>query len=293
MEWINSIRSPNLTIFFQYITWLGYKDFLFLFVPFCYWFFDRKVFGIFTLFVFIGAFINTYLKDFFQDPRPDTLLNIDPWSSTIDLSYGFPSGHAQLAIVIWGYLFLNTQNIFLKILCVFLIVTISFSRIYLGVHDVADVVGGIIIGLFLIYALTVLLSSKGEWLRNQSNWKHFLIYSTLILLFYLIWPIEESRIVALALGNLIIGFWLGQKIDEEYFSFKSPEKLLIKMLSATIALVGFIQINNFLEQTLEVLQLNHNIEAIVSSLILGLYISIIAPFVLSMIKLQVKRKNLN
>ncbi len=132
MEWINSIRSPNLTIFFQYITWLGYKDFLFLFVPFCYWFFDRKVFGIFTLFVFIGAFINTYLKDFFQDPRPDTLLNIDPWSSTIDLSYGFPSGHAQLAIVIWGYLFLNTQNIFLKILCVFLIVTISFSRIYLG-----------------------------------------------------------------------------------------------------------------------------------------------------------------
>ena len=293
MEWINSIRSPNLTIFFQYITWLGYKDFLFLFVPFCYWFFDRKVFGIFTLFVFIGAFINTYLKDFFQDPRPDTLLNIDPWSSTIDLSYGFPSGHAQLAIVIWGYLFLNTQNIFLKILCVFLIVTISFSRIYLGVHDVADVVGGIIIGLFLIYALTVLLSSKGEWLWNQSNWKHLLIYSTLILLFYLVWPIEESRIVALALGSLIIGFWLGQKIDEEYFSFKSPEKLLIKMLSSTIALVGFIQINNLLEQTLEVLQLNHNIEAIVSSLILGLYISIIAPFVLSMIKLQVKRKNLN
>jgi len=293
MEWINSIRSPNLTIFFQYITWLGYKDFLFLFVPFCYWFFDRKVFGIFTLFVFIGAFINTYLKDFFQDPRPDTLLNIDPWSSTIDLSYGFPSGHAQLAIVIWGYLFLNTQNIFLKIFCVFLIITISFSRIYLGVHDVADVVGGIIIGLFLIYALTILLSSKGEWLKNQSNWKHFLTYFTLILLFYLVWPIEESKIVALAQGSLIIGFWLGQKIDDEYFSFKSPEKLLLKIMSAIIALVGFIQINKFLEQILEVLQLNHNIEAIVSSLILGLYISIIAPFVLSMIKLQVKRKNLN
>ena len=293
MEWINSIRSPNLTIFFQYITWLGYKDFLFLFVPFCYWFFDRKVFGIFTLFVFIGAFINTYLKDFFQDPRPNTLLNIDPWSSTMDLSYGFPSGHAQLAIVIWGYLFLNTKSIFGKIFFVFLIVTISFSRIYLGVHDVADVVGGIIIGLFLIYALTVLLSSKVEWLRNQSNSKHFLIYFSLILLFYLFWPIEENRTVALALGSLIIGFWLGQKIDEKYFSFKSPEKLITKMLSTTIALVGFIQINKLLEQALEVLQLNHNIEAIVPSLILGLYISIIAPFVLGVINLQVKREKLN
>ena len=66
MEWVNSIRGPNLTIFFQYITWLGYKDFLFLFVPFCYWFFDRKIFSTFTLFVFISALINAFLKDLFQ-----------------------------------------------------------------------------------------------------------------------------------------------------------------------------------------------------------------------------------
>ena len=71
MDWVNSIRSPGLTLFFQYITWLGYRDFLFLFIPFCYWFFDRKIFGIFTLFVFIGALTNTYLKDLFQDTRPD------------------------------------------------------------------------------------------------------------------------------------------------------------------------------------------------------------------------------
>jgi len=149
MEWINSIRSPNLTIFFQYITWLGYKDFLFLFVPFCFWFFDRKVFGTFTLFVFISALINTYLKDFFQDPRPDVILNIDPWASPVDLSYGFPSGHAQLAVVIWGFLFLNTKNIFLKILLIFLILTISFSRIYLGVHYPFDILGGMFWGVFV------------------------------------------------------------------------------------------------------------------------------------------------
>ena len=102
-----------------------------MFVPFCYWFFDRKVFGIFTLFVFISALINAYLKDFFQDPRPALLLNIDPWASPVDLSYGFPSGHAQLAVVIWGYLFLNTKNIFLKILFIFLFLQFLLVESYL------------------------------------------------------------------------------------------------------------------------------------------------------------------
>ena len=286
MEWVTSIRTPQLTTFFQYITWLGYKDFLFLFIPFCFWFFDRKVFGIFTLFVFISALINTYLKDFFQDPRPDALLNIDPWASTIDLSYGFPSGHAQLAIVIWGFLFLNTKNIFLKILFTFLIITISFSRIYLGVHDISDVIGGIIIGLISIFLLNNLLGNKGAWIRNQSNLMHCLIYLCFFSLFYLAWPLEENRIVAVALGSLIMGFWTGQTINRKYFNFESPKNLLLKILSAILAVFGFIQLNKNIDQILEIIQLSHSIETMASSLLLGLYISLIAPFILSLMRLQ-------
>ena len=165
MDWVNSFRSPGLTVFFQYITWLGYRDFLFLFIPFCYWFFDRKIFGIFTLFVFIGALTNTYLKDLFQDSRPDILLNIDPWATHAELSYGFPSGHAQLAVIIWGYLFQQTKNLYLKIFFTFLIISICFSRIYLGVHDVPDVLGGVFLGLVSLFLLNYLLSSKFDWLR--------------------------------------------------------------------------------------------------------------------------------
>ena len=291
MEWINSIRSPNLTIFFQYITWLGYKDFLFLFVPFCFWFFDRKVFGTFTLFVFISALINTYLKDFFQDPRPDVILNIDPWASPVDLSYGFPSGHAQLAIVIWGFLFLNTKNIFLKILFVFLILTISLSRIYLGVHDISDVIGGIIFGLISIFLLNVLLGDKGSWIRNLSNLKHFLIYLSCILLLYLTWPDGEDKIVSVALGSLVIGFFIGQIIDIKYFNFESPQNLAFKILSTILALAGFIQLNRSVDQILEIINFNHSVEVAASSLVIGLYISLIAPLILSFLQLQTKKVN--
>ena len=291
MEWINSIRSPNLTIFFQYVTWLGYKDFLFLFVPFCFWFFDRKVFGTFTLFVFISALINTYLKDFFQDPRPDVILNIDPWASPVDLSYGFPSGHAQLAIVIWGFLFLNTKNIFLKILFVFLILTISLSRIYLGVHDISDVIGGIIFGLISIFLLNVLLGDKGSWIRNLSNLKHFLIYLSCILLLYLTWPDGEDKIVSVALGSLVMGFFIGQIIDIKYFNFESPQNLAFKILSTILALAGLIQLNRSVDQILEIINFNHSIEAAASSLVIGLYISLIAPLILSFLQLQTKKVN--
>ena len=291
MEWINSIRSPNLTIFFQYITWLGYKDFLFLFVPFCFWFFDRKVFGTFTLFVFISALVNTYLKDFFQDPRPDVILNIDPWASPVDLSYGFPSGHAQLAVVIWGFLFLNTKNIFLKILFILLILTISFSRIYLGVNDISDVIGGIIFGLISIFLINVLLGDKGSWIRNLSNLKHFLIYLSCILLLYLTWPDGEDKIVSVALGSLVMGFFIGQIIDIKYFNFESPQNLAFKILSTILALAGFIQLNRSVDQILEIINFNHSVEAAASSLVIGLYISLIAPLILSFLQLQTKKVN--
>ena len=169
MEWILSIRSPTITPLFQYITWLGYSDFLFLFIPFCYWFCDRKIYGALPQFVFISALVNSLAKSFFQDPRPDNSLNIDPWLNTFDPSFGFPSGHAHLAVVIWGFIFLKSNNIFIKAVAMFLLVSVSFSRIYLGVHDIGDVIGGMILGIISLLFIELLLKNKLFLFRKKAQ----------------------------------------------------------------------------------------------------------------------------
>ena len=288
MEWILSIRSPQLTTFFQYITWLGYRDFLFLFIPFCYWFLDRKIFGIFPLFVFISALVNAYLKEFFHDPRPDSVLNIDPWLDTLDPSFGFPSGHAQLAIVIWGFLMLRSKNTWIRSIFIFLMITVSFSRLYLGVHDIMDVVGGAIIGLLSLLFLEQLSNEKGKWIRNLSSIKHFFIYIIFLSLLMLLWPSKDGEIIVLGLGGLIIGFWLGQKIDSTFLNYAQPKNIYLKILSSVIAVVGFVALNNQLEKLFGFIQFNNNFEIAFSSLILGLYITIIAPTILFYLRLQTK-----
>lgn len=63
-----------------------------------------------------------------------------------ELSYGFPSGHTSGAFAVWGGLALVTRRRTLAWLAPFMIALIAFSRLYLGVHFLADILGGAFLG---------------------------------------------------------------------------------------------------------------------------------------------------
>ena len=289
MEWVLSIRSPIITPLFQYITWLGYSDFLFLFIPFCYWFCDRKIYSALPQFVFISALLNSFAKSLFKDPRPDDSLNIDPWLNTFDPSFGFPSGHAHLAVVIWGFIFLKSKNIFIKAVAMLLLVSISFSRIYLGVHDIGDVIGGVILGIISLLFIEFLLKNRLVLLNQFDSKYPGLIYLLLVIILLFIWPNDDISIV-IGLGFLIIGFWLGQFIDKRSFEFNNSFNLKLKFISGVIALVGFIFLNQLIEKLFSFINAHHLIETLISSTILGFYISFISLFILNYFKLQNRDK---
>lgn len=73
-----------------------------------------------------------------------------------ELWYSFPSAHAALSAALYGYgIFLvwslvpsRNMRIFATVVLSLLVVGISFSRIYLGVHYVSDIIAGILLGAF-------------------------------------------------------------------------------------------------------------------------------------------------
>jgi membrane-associated phospholipid phosphatase len=103
------------------------------------------------------GFLNGSLKNTFQRVRPQLL---DPW--VVEPGWSFPSGHAMGSLVVYGMLayFLSlmvtnrTLRYCIVVLTTTLVVTIGFSRIYLGVHYFSDVVAGYFAATFWLVLAT-------------------------------------------------------------------------------------------------------------------------------------------
>ncbi|MFH2107398.1 MAG: phosphatase PAP2 family protein [Chrysiogenia bacterium] len=76
-----------------------------------------------------------------------------------NLSFGFPSGHVSGAIAMWGGLAAVFRSRILAWLAPFAIMLIAFTRMYLGVHFLADVIGGALLGGSLLFFAWRLIGS--------------------------------------------------------------------------------------------------------------------------------------
>lgn len=100
----------------------------------------------------LGATMTTmYLKALFMRPRSELALFTEP-------SFSFPSGHATAAAAVFGSIAMvlyrransKTKKLTIAIVALFIIFSISFSRLYLGVHYLSDVLAGWAVGVVWI-----------------------------------------------------------------------------------------------------------------------------------------------
>lgn len=147
-----SIRTGWLTVIFTIITNMVNPIFIGI-VGFSILLFAKgQRIHSFTLFMNMGivALLNLVLKYFFVRNRPDEALQLINESG-----YSFPSGHAMFAVAFYGFLIFmvwklkwrKSIKITLTSVGAVLILLISFSRIYLGVHYATDVIGGLCISV--------------------------------------------------------------------------------------------------------------------------------------------------
>jgi len=120
--------------------------------------------GILTLITFsLGELIKIVL----QRTRPINAL-------VIERTFSFPSGHALMAIIFFGiliYLFEHhikekRNKSLLTASAVILVILISLSRVYLGVHWFSDILASFALGTFLLVLYIIILSHTDIFKTN-------------------------------------------------------------------------------------------------------------------------------
>lgn len=204
LSWVESIRSPFLNIFFDTISLAGYPTFLILFISFGYFYWSPARFSRIAMMLFISALINTFLKDFFQDPRPAIELMLDPKVGT---SYGWPSGHSQIAVTLWGLLAYELKNKWITVGAISTILLIAFSRMYLGVHDFGDVFAGLLIGGIILSVWHYAVINNWYEKLTKRHWLILIILFQLIL--YIFYPSHEGHELSIWFLGVMTGWFVG------------------------------------------------------------------------------------
>ena len=95
--------SPTLDVPFEILTFMGDEVFFLLFLPLLYWCIDRRTGARLIVLFLFSAYVNGFVKIVANQPRP---FQYDPRvQKLVPAGYnGFPSGHTQGAVVVWGYL---------------------------------------------------------------------------------------------------------------------------------------------------------------------------------------------
>ena len=153
----------------EVFTFLGTEEFFLLLLPALYWCVDAALGARLAVVLITSSALNALFKLVFHLPRPYWIdARVDTLSA--ETSYGLPSGHAQNAVAVWGFLARQASRAWIWIAALALIFFISLSRLYLGVHFPTDILGGWVIGGGLLWALVRWERSASAWLRGLGLW---------------------------------------------------------------------------------------------------------------------------
>jgi membrane-associated phospholipid phosphatase len=233
--WLRQLL-PGLVGPFEGLTFLGNEMFFLLFLPLVYWALDRRTGARLTILFLLSAATNALAKAVFSTPRPidyaptrlrglfemDLAAARERYEAT---GNGFPSGHTQNSVTVWGYLAAQAHRLkaihfpaaqgLLLALTGLLIVLIPLSRVYLAVHFPRDLAGGYILGAILLFLFLTLESAITVRLGEMTLLWQIAIALAIPLAIILIYP-HETTVTA---GATLLGMGVGFALERRYLGF--------------------------------------------------------------------------
>jgi membrane-associated phospholipid phosphatase len=169
-EWLHGRATDPFTDVFRVITWCG--NFMTLLAVtvvavVILWRRRERTDAVFVALAFLGAqVLSTGMKLGFRRDRP---FFPDPLAT--ESTFSFPSGHALVSLAVYGSIALvlarrlstHTQRAVLLGGTALFVLAIGFSRLYLGVHFLSDVLAGYAAGLAWLALLYVALELRSRY----------------------------------------------------------------------------------------------------------------------------------
>ena len=240
ITWVLPLRSDAATQIFTAFSALGYTPFFFIMLPVGYWLCGQAMFTRLAMLIGFVALTNSFLKDLFQDPRPPIALALD---GKVGDSFGFPSGHAQIAVAMWFWLAHEIKRFWAWGLAAVIAAGVCFSRLYLGVHDVEDVLGGALLGVASIVIFAGFVNDRA-WSRANPIVYLIVILSALPVLLFA-WPHAPVPAGLFGLVGFLLAWMVGRVLERDFIGYARHPNWLLAGLGAALGLAGVFALLKF------------------------------------------------
>ena len=271
---VQLMRGPALDSLFKAITFLGDQEFFLILMPLIFWNVKLKTGLRFGVVFLLAVYVNVLLKDLIAHPRPFALV---PGINLIEAEgYGVPSGHAQLAVIVWGVLAGEIRERWAWIGAFLLMVLIGFSRIYLGIHFPTDVFAGWLVGGILLALYLWLGPAVEAWLMAQ-RWTVHLAFSILTpVILFLLRPIVDVVLPLATLAGLGAGAVIFYQMERR---FPSRGSIWRRGARFFVGIFGMLLLYGGLKQVFpEEGESLYALMRFVRYTLIGLWVSWIAPW---------------
>ncbi len=278
--WVQQWSTSFWDSFWRGITFLGDMEYYMLVIPLIYWLYSKKFAFRFALIFLFSAYFNSASKfNFITERPPQDLRLIDQGG------YAFPSGHAQGNTVFWGFLAHQIKKTWAYAAAVILILLVSFSRLYLGVHYPIDVIFGISIGVIAIGLYQI------AWARRpvvSDLGRYLLISAGAVFLLFLLHTQGDGPMVT---GFLFGSLW-GYRLEKDFIGWKEKASLVQNLFKVILGIFVFFALREVTRAVFinwpgvtEEQSIIFPIMTWIRYTIMGFWVTLFAPLVFQKLKL--------
>ncbi len=152
-------NSSYIELLSFYFSFIGVElFFIFWIFPIIFWMGEEKTGKKAVLSLLLAVFVTFLFRQITSLPRP-----YFPEIRTTSFGKSFPSGHITQIISVFGFLSFYYKKPILWIITILFVFLVGMSRLFYARHFVDDLIGGVIISIFLVYFLVKLF----EWLEKK------------------------------------------------------------------------------------------------------------------------------